>query len=243
MDMVDDACSVGEIRMEEQETIWGAVRVLRRWIQRYGVPLALYVDGKNVYVREPTAQERMSVQPPLTQFGRMCAELGIGMITAHPPQAKGRVERAHGTHQDRLVKQLRLKNITTHEAANRFIEQQYLAEHNQRFGKAAAQGEDYHRPGPRAERLDQIFRLEYQRRISNDWVVRYKNRFFQLPRQSRHYAPARSQVTVCEWEDGAIAIEDRGQALAWQEITAPGPRQDYAERAWKASGLAKQPKP
>ena len=138
MDMVDDACSVGEIRMEEQETIWGAVRVLRRWIQRYGVPLALYVDGKNVYVREPTAQERMSGQPPLTQFGRMCAELGIGMITAHSPQAKGRVERAHGTHQDRLVKQLRLKNITTHEAANRFIEQQYLAEHNQRFGKAAA---------------------------------------------------------------------------------------------------------
>ncbi len=84
--------------------------------------------------------------------------------------------------------------------------------------------------------------MEYQRRISNDWVVRYKNRFFQLPRQSRHYAPARSQVTVCEWEDGAIAIEYRGQALAWQEITAPVPRQDYAERAEKASGLAKQPK-
>jgi transposase len=242
MDMVDDATSLGEIRMEEQETIWGAVHLLRSWIQRHGVPWALYVDGKNVYVREPTAQERVSGQPPLTQFGRMCAQLDIRMITAHSPQAKGRVERAHGTHQDRLVKQLRVQNISTHQEANRFIAKQYLAEHNQRFGKAAAQREDYHRPAPRAERLHQIFRLEYERTISNDWVVRHKNRHFQLPRQSRHYAPARGKVMVCEWEDGQIAIEYRGQALPWQEITAPVPRQDYLERPEKASGLTKQPK-
>src|SRR5258708_29459981 len=130
--------------------MWGGVGVRGGGIKRWGLPLGLKVDGKKVYVREPTAQERMSGQPPLTQFGRMCAELGIGMITAHSPQAKGRVERAHGTHQDRLVKQLRLKNITTHEAANRFIEQQYMADNHQPFGKAAAQGENYQPPGARA---------------------------------------------------------------------------------------------
>jgi transposase len=222
MNLVDDATSLGQIRLEEQETIWAAVRVLRCWIERHGVPLALYVDRKNVYVREPNAPERVSGKSPLTQFGRMCAELGIQMIAAHSPQAKGRVERAHGTHQDRLVKQLRVQNIASHQEANRFIAERYLAEHNQRFGKAAAQREDYHRPAPSAERLHQIFRLEYQRTISNDWVVRYQNRHFQLPRQSQHYAPARGQVTVCEWEDGQMAIEYRGQALPWQEITRAG---------------------
>jgi transposase len=242
MDLVDDATSVGEIGMEEQETIWGATHVLHRWIKRYGVPLALYVDRKNVYVREPTAQERVSGQPALTQFGRMCAQLGIRMITAHSPQAKGRVERAHGTHQDRLVKHLRVQNINTHQAANRFIAEQYLAEHNQRFAKAAAQVADYHRPAPSAERLHQIFRLEYERTISNDWVVRHNRRHFQLPRQSRHYAPARSKVTVCEWEDGQIGIEYRGQVLSWQEITAPVRRQDYTERPEKVPDPVDQPK-
>src|SRR5258708_35010082 len=124
--------------------MWGGVGVRGGGIKRWGLPLGLKVDGKKVYVREPTAQEGMRGQPPLTQFGRMCAELGIGMITAHSPQAKGRVERAHGTHQDRLVKQLRLKNITTHEAANRVIEQKYLAEHKPRVGEAAGEREENH---------------------------------------------------------------------------------------------------
>jgi hypothetical protein len=131
------------------------------------------------------------------------------------------VERIHGTHQDRLVKKLRRKEITSHEQANVYLEKEYLPEHNGRFARAAAQPEDYHRRAPRAAEWDRIFRLESPRKIYNDWVVRYDNRYFQLERQSRHYAPAQGQVLVCEGRHGSIAIEYRGRALEWREIPAP----------------------
>jgi hypothetical protein len=102
MHMVDDATRQGLGCFSEEETIWAAAGVLRRWIERHGVPQALYTDWKNVYVRPPNAEERASGEAAVTQFGRMCAKLGIRIIAASSPQAKGRVERAHGTHQDRL---------------------------------------------------------------------------------------------------------------------------------------------
>ncbi len=108
MHMVDDATSTVLGRFSQEETTWAAARVLRSWIERYGVPRALYTDWKNVYVQPPNAQERQRGEPAVTQFGRMCAQLGIRIIAASSPQAKGRVERTHGTHQDRLVKKLRL---------------------------------------------------------------------------------------------------------------------------------------
>ena len=111
MNLVDDATGRTLARLGAQETIWAAVDVLRRWIEAYGVPLALYTDWKNVYVREPNAEEQATGAVPLTQFGRMCAALGIQIIAASSPQAKGRVERNHGTHQDRLVKKLRRLGI------------------------------------------------------------------------------------------------------------------------------------
>jgi len=229
MDMVDDATAECQARLGEQETIWAAVGVLRCWIQRYGVPLALYVDWHKIYMGSRNAAQRIHGEPPGTQFGRMCARLGIQIIPAHSPQAKGRVERTHGTHQDRLVKKLRLRNICSFAAANQFLEQEYLPEHNQRFRRAAAKRQDYHRPAPRAEQLHQILRLEHERTVSLDWVVRYQNRYFQLPRQSQHYVPTGGQVTVGEWEDGTIAIEYRGQAIPWQEIAAPVKPPRYAD--------------
>src|SRR5437899_5159076 len=189
------------------------------WIERYGVPLALYVDWKNLYKRPATPKEQLRGEEPITQFGRMCARLRIEVIAASSPQAKGRVERTHGTHQDRLVKKLRRKQIRSHAHANVYLERDYLPEHNRRFARAAAQREDYHRRAPRAAELDQIFRLESERTISQDWVVRYKNRFFQLEPQSR-YAPARGQVAVCEGRLGGIETDDRGGTLRVEEIHA-----------------------
>src|SRR3989442_14836450 len=106
----------------EEETIWAAAGVLRGWIERYGVPRALYTDWKNVYVRPPNAQERLRGEPGVTQFGRMCEKLGIRIIAASSPQAKGRVERAHGTHQDRLGKKLRLAGSANHQQANAYLD-------------------------------------------------------------------------------------------------------------------------
>ena len=217
MNLVDDATATTLGRLGAQETIWAAAGVLRRWIEKYGVPVALYTDWKNVYVREATEKELLRGEVPVTQFGRMCERLEIRIIAANSPQAKGRVERNHGTHQDRLVKKLRRKKIQSYEAANEYLEAEYLLEHNRRFARVAAAAEDYHRKRPSKKELDEVFRLETERTIGNDWVVRDQNRFFQVGRQSR-YAPAKGKVVVCEWEDGHVEIRYRGRRLMHEEI-------------------------
>lgn len=218
MNLVDDATSTTLCRLGEQETIWAAVGVLSAWMEKYGVPRALYTDWKNVYVREPTAKELLHGTSSLTQFGRMCELLGIKIIAAGSPEAKGRVERNHGTHQDRLVKKLRRKKIATHRAVNEYLETEYCDDHNRRFAIEPTSEVDYHLPSPGARRLGEIFRLETDRVLGNDWVVRHDNRFYQVEEQSRNYAPAKSKVTVCEWEDGAMEIHYRGRKLTWHEI-------------------------
>ncbi len=232
MDLVDDATNTTLARLGTEETIWAAADALRAWIERYGVPQSLYVDWKNLYKRCATSREQLRGEEPITQFGRMCAKLGIELIAASSPQAKGRVERVHGTHQDRLVKKLRRKQIDTHAQANVYLDAEYLPEHNRRFARAAVRPQDYHRRAPRAAELDRIFRLESERTVSQDWVVRYENRFFQLERPSRHYAPAKGHVQVCEGREGSLAIEYRGRVLAWREIQPPvGPSAPPARQA------------
>jgi transposase len=220
MNLVDDATGRTLARLGAEETIWAAADVLRRWIEAYGVPLALYTDWKNVYVRVPNAEEQGTGAVPLTQFGRMCASLGIQIIAASSPQAKGRVERNHGTHQDRLVKKLRRLGIADAAAANGFLEHTYLPEHNRRFAVAPASAEDFHRRVPSRTTLDRVFQLEEERVLSNDWVVRYDTRYLQVARQSRQ-APARSTVMVREARDGAIELRYRGRLMQWTEIAAP----------------------
>jgi len=220
MNLVDDATGRTLARLGDQETIWAAVEVLRRWIEAYGVPLALYTDWKTVYVRVPTAEEAVTGAVPLTQFGRMCAALGIQIIAASSPQAKGRVERNHGTHQDRLVKKLRRLGIKDATTANAFLATTYLPEHNERFAQAPASADDFHRRTPSASALDRAFQLEETRVLSNDWVVRYDTRHFQLVRQCQQ-APAQSTVVVREARAGTIEIRYRGRLMRWSEIAAP----------------------
>jgi transposase len=218
MHMIDDATNTVHAQFSAQATIWAAVHLLRGWIERHGIPRALYTDWKNVYLRVATNSEQRAGTVPLTQFGGMCQKLGVQIIAASSPQAKGRVERMHGTHQDRLIKKLRLHSIASYEEANRFLEEHYLAEHNRRFRRPAAEAADYHRRRPTVRQLDEIFCLEEERVVSEDWVVRYKNRLLQLERQSRHWAPAKSRVVVRENEAGEIAICYRGQRLGFREL-------------------------
>jgi len=215
--LVDDATGQSVGRFGAQETIWAAVGVLRTWIETYGIPRALYTDWKNVYVRKPNAEERVTGAEPLTQFGRMCAALGITIIPASSPQAKGRIERHHGTHQDRLVKKLRRAGIASLEAANAFLDTAYWGEHNRRFAQAPASPEDFHLAVPRRVSLDDVFRLMETRTVSNDWVVRYANRHLQIERQS-HQPPARSIVQVLENAEGHIDIRYRGRRIQWSEL-------------------------
>jgi len=241
MHMVDDATGTVHCQFAEAETIWAAAGLLRSWIERYGIPRALYTDWKNVYVRVATAREQREGTVPVTQFGGMCQKLGIRIIAASSPQAKGRVERAHGTHQDRLVKKLRLREISSYTEANCYLEQQYIAEHNRRYARAAAAAADYHRQRPTARQLDEVFWLEEERVVSDDWVVRYKNRLLQLQRETRHWAPAKSRVVVRENEAGAIAIHYRGRLLPFREIQASAERS--RERGAAPSSAPPSPSP
>jgi len=218
MNLVDDATATTLAQMGAEETIWAAAGVLRSWIEQYGVPVALYTDWKTVYVKEATEQQLLRGEAAMTQFGRMCERLEIRIIAANSPQAKGRVERNHGTHQDRLVKKLRRKNIQSYASANEYLKSEYLPDHNRRFAHAAASPEDYHHKRPNKTALDEVFRLETERVIGNDWVVRYENRFLQVNRQGNHQAPAKGKVTVCEWQHGRLEIRYRGQKVPWEEI-------------------------
>lgn len=218
MNMVDDATGTTSSRMGEQETIWTAAGVLRGWIEKYGVPRALYTDWKNVYKREPTERERLQGKAPTTEFGRMCERLEIRIIAASSPQAKGRVERNNGVHQDRLVKKLRRKEIQSYEATNEYLELEYLPEHNQRFGREAARPENYHVKTPSAAKLREVFRLETERWVSNDWVVQYRGHFLQLKPQSKRYGPTKAKAIVCEWEDGAVEVHYRGKRTEYEDL-------------------------
>ena len=221
MNMVDDATSETQAGMGKEETIWAAAGVLRAWIGKYGVPRALYTDWKNVYKRKATPAEQLRGEVAITQFGRMCQKLGIGIIAASSPQAKGRVERIHGVHQDRLIKKLRRKGIDSYEAANEYLEKEYLPEHNRRFARPAAKAEDYHGRKPTGRELRQIFRLETERSISNDWVIRHEGRCLQLQPGQRRYGPTQSKALVCEWEDGAMQVYYRGERVAFIELKEP----------------------
>lgn len=248
MDMVDDATNYTLARMGKEETIWAAAGILRVWIEKHGVPRLLYTDWKNVYRRKATPAEQLRGEVPVTQFGRMCQKLGIRILAASSPQAKGRVERIHGVHQDRLIKKLRRKKIASYEAANQYLEEAYLPEHNQRFARTAAKAANYHGRKPTTRELREIFRLETERRISNDWVIRHDGRYFQLQAAGqRRYGPTQSKALVYEWEDGAMEVYYRGQRLAYQELPAPLPRkcevEDRAKPSVAVRLLAKARKP
>lgn len=207
MTMVDDATGHTLLHVGAAETIWAAAGVLQAWIAAHGVPRALYTDWKNVYLRAPTTNELARGEAPLTHFGRMCLKLGITLIGAASPQAKGRVERGHGTHQDRLIKKLRLRGISDLGAANAFIETEYLPAHNARFTVLPASAVDHHRPRHHRRWGDaDVFCIETPRVVGQDHVVQYHQRSLQLARGIRGRVPAKRRVLVRETEDGTIRI-------------------------------------
>ena len=233
MNFVDDATGRALCRFSSQETTWAAADLLEAWVRQYGVPKALYCDWKNVYLRKPTSREAIEGIEPETQFGRMCAKLGIGIIAASSPQAKGRVERHHGTHQDRLIKKMRLEGIADYEAANRYLDEQYLRGHNAKFGCEPSAGADFHRRLSKRLDLKWVFCLEAERVVSNDWVVRFENRFLQLKPKRNQALGAGARVTVQQAREGELQVVYEGRAVAFEEIARPQakPRPEPKQRA------------
>jgi hypothetical protein len=239
MNMVDDATGRTLLRFGAEETIWAAADILQRWIAAYGVPRALYTDWRNVYKREPTAREQREGVAPDTQFGRMCAKLGIEIIAAGTPQAKGRVERSNGVQQDRLIKKMRLRGISSDAEANEYVEREYLAELNARFAVEPASRVDYHLPRDPSRADRDIFCLEHTRTVGNDFVVQFGRRALQLDPKVRGRLPAGSKVLVRETEDGALRVvhvNRRGEEREHTWSPAP-PRQSTPLPAVEAKSM------
>ena len=212
--MIDDATGRTLGTFTAGETTWGAADLLQRWIAQHGVPQALYVDAKNVFVRPGTVNELAAGIAPVTQFGRMGAKLGIRVIVAKTPEAKGRVERVHGTNQDRLVKKLRRLGIRTAAAANQYLLERYWPAHNARFAVAPAAAADFHLPLNPRLKLAHVFCLEEERVVGNDGVVRYANRALQIQPTARakRYTGPNGRIVVRETATGEIWLVARSKA-------------------------------
>jgi transposase len=171
MVMVDDATNRTGARFSEEETTRASYDVFDGWVGKNGMPGSLYVDRDSIYrcERIATVAEQIASQEPRTQFGRAMEQLGVEVIMAHSPQAKGRVERRNGLLQDRLVKELRLEGISDLVAANQFLEQKFLPALNQRFVVAARSSVDAHRQG--AWNLGEVLSWEETRVVAKDWTV------------------------------------------------------------------------
>ncbi|MFN2601892.1 MAG: ISNCY family transposase [Gemmatimonadaceae bacterium] len=231
MTMTDDATSTMLGRLGEQETFWDAASVLREWIAKYGIPRALYTDWKTLY-----HSPRPSQSIEATQFGRVCARLGIELIAASSPQAKGRVERSHGTNQDRLIKKLRVKGISTHAGVNEYLEQIYLPAHNTRFSRRPTSGTDYHVPILASQNGPDTWCIEEKRRISLDGVISFHSKLLSL--KLRKDMPAKACVLVRTLEDGEVRVVYRNRLgkeylLTWSEhIPAPRANPERTGKFW-----------
>ena len=225
MNMVDDATKTTLGIMDQQETSAIAMRTLWAWINRYGIPMALYCDRKNVYLldNEPGLDEQLQGKVPKSAFGVACEKLGIQIINAHSPQAKGRVERSHGVYQDRFVKELRLRGAKRIEEANMILQGGFIDKLNGKFAHPPVSSQDFHVPLLSGQDLRDIFCFEETRSVGRDWVVRFDNHFYQLL-SNRHSLPrAGSKVTVRKWLDDSIFILHQNRKLHYSEFS-PGQR-------------------
>jgi len=217
---IDDARKIRLSQFFEEETLFGAMIVLEMWIIRYGIPESLYCDKKNAFVltRDPTDAEIIAgIFRPKSHFGKACERLGVEVIAANSPQAKGRVERNHGVDQDRLVKALRLEGISTIEEANRFLLETYLPKMNAMFSRPARNSDDAHVNLGKIK-LDDILCMEFERRISKDFIVRFEARLFQILESNKPLPRTEDKVIVRVKLDDSVHIIWKDKPLQVKEI-------------------------
>ena len=183
INMVDDATSIGWGRFDKEESSWAVIATLRAWVERYGSPRALYVDWKNVYHVKPSERQRESGEETQSQFQRICGRLGIELIGA----------------------------IADYEAANRYLEESYLAQHNAKYAVEPAEQLDFHEQLAKGVDLDEVFSLEWERTVSNDWVVQWQGRWFQIE-PGTAVRPGQT-VVVQQRQDGSLVLLHKQQRL------------------------------
>ena len=236
MVMVDDATNRMYCRFFEEETTRASYDVLEGWIRKYGKPVSLYVDRDSIYrcEGEPSIAEQLAGKAPRTQFGRAMEALGIKLILANSPQAKGRVERMNGTLQDRLVKEMRLAGVKDIEGANRFLAGKYLSGFNRKFSHEARQPLDAHRQN--TQRLAEVLSWEVERVVQGDWTVACEGKRYQLDKRHEALSLVRRKVIVRTLRNGRVQLEYRGKQLKWRLLPIGSVRKPKAVKKAKAAG-------
>jgi transposase len=221
MGYIDDATGRFYGRFHEYEGTHPAMESLGRYIRLYGLPKAVYLDKHSTY--KNNQKQRYTDWPfrdqqELTQFERACRQLDIQVIHAHSPQAKGRVERVFKTHQDRLVKELRLQGAKTRQEAN-IVLGRYSTSFNRKFEVSAKDRTDWHRPLDPSIRLDEVLSVQTQHRLRNDRTIVHDRRWIQVLSKTRA-----DQVTLYESPGGHVMLKGRNTRLSFKRIEGPIPK-------------------
>jgi transposase len=219
MNMVDDATGKTLSLLDRGETTEAAFRLLKWWIKLHGIPMAIYVDLKSLYISPKSlrySDEDDLVEPEwLTHFSKACKVLGIEVIKAYSPQAKGRVERSHGVYQDRFVKELRLRGVQTIEGANKLLQGGFIDNLNKKFMKTPASLEDAHIGLMADQNLDDILCWEYTRTVYNDWVIRFENQYLQIQKTRSNPVRPKQKIKLKRHLNGNITLWNKGQKIAY----------------------------
>ena len=223
MVMIDDATNTTLARFYPAEETAAAYDIFERYVRLYGLPAALYPDRDSIYIctRESSLEEELANVGPETQFARAMRELGVDLIPAYSPQAKGRVERRHGLFQDRLVKEMRLLKIRTIVAANAYLDGTFLALVNNRYTVKPSDPVNGHQVRPSPSILALVLSWQEPRSVAKDWTLRWRNRRLQI--DARHAAlglPGR-RVMVVERRDGTLALLYGKRLLTFRDAPAP----------------------
>ena len=216
MGYIDDATGGAFGRFYDYEGTLPAMDSFKCYIKKYGLPMKVYLDKHSTYksTAKPTIQDELDNVEPLSQFERALKELGVEVMHAHSPQAKGRIERLFGTLQDRLVKEMRLRGIGTLEEGNQFLKE-YLPLYNKRFSVCPKEKENFHRPLAKGLDLDTILCIRRERALRNDFTVAHNKKLYQIEDTIRT-----SKVLVQDRIDGSMIMTYKGRSLRFKEISA-----------------------
>ena len=244
MNLVDDATGVTMALMDHGETTQVALRLLKMWCERYGVPRAIYADKKTVFFtrREPTPDEQRAGEEPRTAFGLACHKLDIELIRAHSPQAKGRVERSHRVYQDRFVKHLARLGVTNVIQANQELTGGFCDALNQQFAKQPADAADAHRPVEPGLDLAQVFCWDETRRLTNDWCVTHQKIWYHIPKTNKPLPQPGDAITVRTLLDADLILLWKDQPLDVKRLDHP-PAQDQPQPGPKPAKAKTKTKP
>ena len=216
MGYIDDATSNAFGRFYDYEGTMPAMDSSMRYIEKYGIPQSIYLDRHPTYksTKKQTTEEQIRNVMPMSQFERAAKELGIIVIHAHSAPAKGRIERGFRTHQDRLIKEMRLAGIKSKDEANEFLEW-YLPKHNKKFSISPAKKSNLHRKSPGKKELKKILCMKTKRHLGNDAVIAHNSKFYQVDNIPRRRIKT---VIVEDRLDGSMHVRNNGSYFKYREI-------------------------